>query len=133
MSQIDRLPAWFVVFQDANRTLVHRFLRRGFRHCWAFGWDEDAGRWLVFEPLFDGIYLRAVDAELMAHVLAADHLRDATILLVAPENATATRPALLATCVTALQALLGLRSRRALTPFGLYRTLRAIGAVVVRG
>ena len=130
MSRTERLPAWFVVFQDADRIFVHRWLRPGFRHCWAFAWDESAGRWLVFEPLFDGMMLRTVDDDLMAATIA---LPGSTIVLAECENATATRPALLATCVSAMQALLGLRCRRALTPYGLYRTLLASGAVVVKG
>ncbi|MCA0451219.1 MAG: hypothetical protein LCH62_15855 [Proteobacteria bacterium] len=129
MSQTERLPAWFVVFQDANRIFVHRWLKPGFRHCWAFAWDEPAGRWLVFEPLFDGMFLRTVDGDLMGATIAQP---GNTIVLAQCEYAVATRPALLATCVSAMQALLGLRSRRALTPYGLYRTLLASGAVVVR-
>lgn len=133
MIEAKPLPAWYVVFQDADAIWVHRWLKPGFRHCWAFAWDEGAARWLVFDPLFDGIYLRTVDEAALSGALAQPALASATIVLAPRVGARSTRPHFMATCVTAIAALLGLGARRALTPHGLYRTLLAEGAVVVKG
>ncbi len=125
------LPAWYVVFVPANATFVHRLLKPGFQHCWAFGWDADAERWLVFNPGFDGIAVRALPEVRFPELLAELCAERATVVLARSMGEPSTRLRIPATCVTAIEALLGLARRRALTPWRLYRNLLALGAQTV--
>lgn len=126
------LPAWYVVFAPSRTTWIQRrLLKPGFQHCWAFAWDADADRWVVFNPGFDGIAVRALPdarfSELLAHVAASR----ATVVLARSLAQPAIWLRQPATCVTTIEALLGIARRRALTPYGLYRNLLALGAVPV--
>ncbi len=125
------LPAWYVVFVPGRTTFVHRLLKPGFQHCWAFGWDEDAARWLVFNPGFDGIVVRALPETRFPELLASLEAERATVVLARSMGEPSTRLRIPATCVTAIEALLGLACRRALTPWRLYRNLLACGAVSI--
>lgn len=125
------LPAWYVVFVPANATWIHRLLKPGFQHCWAFGWDAEADRWIVFNPGFDGILVRALHDKRFPELLAELAAERATVVLAPMMAQPSTRLRIPATCVTAIEALLGLACRRALTPYRLYRNLLALGAVPV--
>lgn len=125
------LSAWYVVFVGANATFVHRLLKPGFQHCWAFGWDAEADRWIVFNPGFDGIAVRALPHARFPELLAKLAAERATVVLARSMMQPSTRLRIPATCVTAIEALLGLACRRALTPWRLYRNLLACGAVPV--
>ncbi len=126
-----RLPAWYVVFTPGRNRWWQRFLRPGFGHVFAFGWDEAAGVWLLFMLGWDGIVVRAMPHEWFAAFLARVQADGATVVLAKTMDHTPFRPKFLTTCVGAVEMLLGLPSRRALTPYGLYRTLIAHGAVPV--
>jgi hypothetical protein len=133
---MDRLPAWFVVFDGRpSRIWWHRLLRLRFKDCWAFGWDSAAGLYIVLQPTFDGFFVRALSREAGAALLALLHRDSASmsVLLAAVEGHSTPRPRLLGTCVTMISALLGLRRCCALTPRQLYRTLLARGAIMVSG
>ncbi len=125
------LMDWYVAFVDADRAPWHRFMKRGFRHCYAFAWDELADRWVLLEPGFDGVYLRPLRDETMGALWAQLHRDGAHVLLARAEGHRMLRPRLMLTCVTAIAALLGLRRCCAVFPWQLYRTLRRRGAIEV--
>jgi hypothetical protein len=123
------LKEWFVAFVDHGANLWwHRWCRRGFRHCFAFGYDAEAGRWLVFDPTLEGFYLRVasgeqIDALVVTVRRGGGRIVRAPVLLRGP-----VRPRVFATCVTVIGHLLGL-PRCAVRPYGLYRKLLRYGAV----
>ena len=132
MNDIGRpLEWWYVVFVAADRTIVHRFLKPGFQHCYAVAWDEAADRWVIIEPGFDGVYVRAVRDDVMAALWAELHRRRAHVLLARAERHQMFRPRFMLTCVSAIAALLALRRCCAVSPWQLYRSLRKRGAVEV--
>lgn len=125
------LPAWYVAFVPGRGHWWQRFLKPGFGHCYAFGWDAPGDRWLLFAWGLDGIAVRSMPHAWFPAFLAAVQAEGATVLLAKSHQTPVTRLRLLSTCVTAIAALLGLPVRRALTPYALYRTLLAHGAVPV--
>lgn len=126
------LPAWFVVFSDRGAvTWWQKLLRPGFRHCWLFGWDEAAGRWLVVDPAFGGAYVRAADDRAAGLIWAELRQGRYTVLLARRGDAVIARPRMLLTCVSAVVAVLGVRAC-AFTPWGLYRHLLRQRAEVVQ-
>ncbi len=122
------LKEWFVVFIDEGEHIWwHRFLKKGFRHCLAFGFDNAAQRWLIMDPLFDGVYLRAHTGEQIDRFIGALIARDAVIIHAKTQGHVIGKPRLLLTCVTAIAHLLAVKES-ALTPYGLYRLLVRNGA-----
>ena len=56
-----RIKTWYVCFCDPEKLVRgQKYLKLGFRHCYAFGFDEDAGKWILFNPGWEGIVLRIV-------------------------------------------------------------------------
>jgi hypothetical protein len=133
MSWGDRLPAWFVVFADTDGSIWwHRPLKRGFRHCWLLGWDAGAGRWLLLDPGFKGAYLRALDDAQAGLMWAELHGGGYRVLHVASGAQGPVRPRLLLSCVSAVEAVLGVDAGAcAFTPWALYRHLVGRGATAV--
>lgn len=130
---IRSISAWYVAFQDSKCPVWwHHPLKKGFRHCFAFGWDDRADRWIVMDPLFDTVYLRCMsDSEveaMMGIVLEAG----GSIIYAKVQHEVKLRPRFLLTCVTAVESLLGL-SGCALTPYRLYRHLMDRGAIRIGG
>jgi hypothetical protein len=127
-SAIAPLPVWFVAFVETPAPVWwQRLLKPGFRHCLAFAWDREAARWLVLNPLFDAVILRALDDDGFAAFLAQLKARRPRVVLARMGSARVARPRFLMTCVSAIAAILGLRLC-ALTPYALYRTLVRHGA-----
>jgi hypothetical protein len=128
------LPLWFVAFIDSNcEVWFQRLLKPGFRHCFAFGWDENAQRWVYVDPLWETIYLRAFSHAEIGCVFARLNAQGARLVAMASRpqlpRARFPRPRLMLSCVSAIEALLGLSSACAVTPYRLYRTLLEQGAV----
>jgi hypothetical protein len=126
------IPHWHVAFADAPGApwWVRLLTPRGFRHVWAFGYDTQAGVWLLVEPTWTHTLVRAVPAEWVNAWLAKAG-RDLTILRVVPGAERPRRPAVLVTCAGSIAMLLGLPACQ-WRPNALYVTLRARGAVEVR-
>jgi len=128
------LPAWYVAFHGSVQPRWWaRLLRPGFQHCFAFAWDEAAGRWLVVNHALEASFVRALTVAESGVLWANLHAMGATVLLARVEASPRQFPRLIASCVTTTAALLGLPGACALSPFGLYRTLLRRGAVRVLG
>lgn len=120
---------WFVAFVDTDcRLWWHRPLKPGFRHLLAFA-PEGADQWVVYEPGFDGMQIHVLTrAQIVALTEDIKKRRGGTIVRAPVVGNAPQRPYVLATCVTAIKALLSVRCC-AVTPWGLYRKLLAHGAV----
>lgn len=122
------IDEWFVAFVDAGRNLWwHRFAREGFRHCFMFAYDTVGERWIVFDPLVDGVYLRALPSRGLDRVIEEIWRLNGTVLRAKCRGHAIRRPRLFATCVTQIVHILGLKGC-AVWPHGLYRMLLRHGA-----
>ncbi|MCA1831216.1 MAG: hypothetical protein LC750_00450 [Actinobacteria bacterium] len=122
---------WLVFFMEPDGPAWWaRLLRPGFRHVAAASWYAAEERWVYFNPSRAGTSIQIFTAEQFPPVLTALLDQSTAVLRVASRFERGNAPAL-AFCVGEVKALLGLCSP-ALTPFGLYRDLRALGAEVVR-
>lgn len=134
MSGGGALPAWYVAFHDSSISSPWlRLLRPGFRHCFAFAWDDVGGRWIVANLAFDGAFVRALTADEGGALWANLAAMGATVVLARAENAGPKRPRLLGTCNTVVEAMLGLPGPCALSPYRLWAKLVSRGAVPIMG
>jgi hypothetical protein len=124
---------WLVFFTGGGPRLHwwDWFLRPAFRHVVAARLVWDLRAWLIFDPSIDRTEILLLptgpkaDKEIGRLVVAS-----AAVLRV-QARAERGMGAPVFGCVAAVKALLGIRSWRALGPYGLYRQLLARGAEVV--
>lgn len=117
--------AW-IIFAGRADHAWQRWLRPGFRHCFAA--IEDARGWMVLEALTGRLLLARLDVP--SGFDAPAFYRRAGMVPVGPFPLDETslgpapgwRPL---TCVSVCQAVLGPHAPGALTPYGLYRGLLA--------
>lgn len=122
---------WIVIFAEpTGPAWWARFLRPGFRHCYAVSWYADQERWVEFNPARPGTSIHLWKAEEFPARLTQMFGEATAILRVASRAERGNAPAL-AFCTGELKALLGIRSF-ALTPYALYGDLIARGAEVVQ-
>lgn len=109
-----------VVFCDRDRPAWLRLLRKGFRHCFV---AVAAGPgWVIVDPLSSGTRL-AVTGPLAGDAVAAwyrAHGCRAVVTRTRPAQPRAL-PAAPFTCVETVKRILGIRSRRTVTPWQLHR------------
>jgi len=122
---------WLVVFLDTENAprWWHRFVRPGFRHCLAFGFD---GRcWLQVDCLLNLLDVRSfavAEMTLVLEILASHQAKILAVRRAAPVSRPVPRGPVY--CVSAVKHLLGTRSH-GLTPWQLYRSLLRQGAVAI--
>jgi hypothetical protein len=126
---------WYLAFEDCNTLWWHRFLKPGYRHCWAFKAqvimeDPPRAEWLLFDPMLTGLDVRLVPKESAVGWLALGINGDLRILRVPEQRVLLARPRFFVSCAGALAALVGY-SKTPLTPWGLYRRLRRLPGVEV--
>jgi hypothetical protein len=113
----------FVVFVDHTDCLWLRWLKPGFRHCFAAFRTGDV--WVVCDPLKDRIELLPVDLTALAgdFDLSAFYAQQGHVVLVgkAVAKQTPRRPTIEPlTCVAVTKRVLGLRSSWIFTPWHLF-------------
>ena len=120
------ITEWIVAFEPRTSAWWGRFLRDGFGHCFAFGFCARSERWLVVEPTFErGVVAVAEVGQVEAWFAEADAGR-LRLVAVECQDQAVRRPRFVVTCAGAVAGLLGLR-RYPLTPWGLFRMVRAFG------
>ena len=120
-------PIWYVVFgQDANPHLFDRFLHRGFRHVFAFGYLPGHDLWIIYDVKFSHTVMGVIEAGDAARLIG--WIRNSGRALEWKSRKTQTvRWRFGFWCVPAIKHLLGLRCV-ALTPWQLYRWMLKNGA-----
>lgn len=122
------IGAWYVAFYNGERPhWWWPLCRPGFRHVAAFGFDSEAGVWLVYDVTLKRTVLRAMSAERLDRWVDALPANRRIVRFAATEPV---RPPALRVgfwCTPAVAHLVGVRSR-ALRPEALYRDLIAQGA-----
>jgi hypothetical protein len=112
-----------VVFVGATEIPWLRFLKPGFRHCFAL--IHDTENWIIYDPLAHqteiSAYPDAAARDLADWYRGLGHVVIATEVRAAPMRAVLWRPF---TCVEAVKRVLGLHAARVLTPWQLYRVLK---------
>jgi hypothetical protein len=120
-----RITQWYVAFRTNNSGFRwQRFLKKGFGHVFAFTFDSGAKRWIMFDPGWDGITLRAYRSIDFRKKLAG-WSNNHTVLLCDLQKNKITKPLIL-TCSTEIAHLLGI-NKFFLTPWGLFCALRKCG------
>jgi hypothetical protein len=118
----------WVVFCDAPRVPLLRFLRPKFRHCFMILRGPHV--WISVDPLLRG--LEIMGHSVRAHPNLPQLLKDQGLTVVRTKNfaggQVAVLPALF-TCVTVVKRVLGLSAPGVFTPYQLYRRLMRDGAV----
>jgi hypothetical protein len=115
-----------VVFAEESRLPKLRWLRPGFRHCYAY--LALPGGWIGIDPLshmteIKGFYGWPEEADLAAHLRRRGHCA-LTAAIQAPPRRLA--PPLPFSCVEAVKRLIGLQSWSIRTPCELFQHLRKI-------
>jgi hypothetical protein len=117
-------PAALVVFGDTCALPWLRLLRPGFRHCFLL--RRFPGGWLLYDPRSDRTELALWPSCEISFLIKSLEDRGYIALAVAlPPVARRAAPFAAFTCVEAVKRVLGIRRRRILTPWQLYRYLAA--------
>lgn len=117
--------AWVVFSGKADLPWL-KILKPGFRHCFVL--LNDGERWLSMEPLLNHMELK------IHHNVPADfdlprwfQMRGQTVVRGHVDHShTKCAPWMLFTCVEAVKRVLGLHERFVITPWQLYRRLKAL-------
>jgi hypothetical protein len=111
-----------VVFGGRTGMPWLRWLRPGFRHC--FIAVADGGCWLTIDPLLHRLEVRATGLDSGFDLVGAYREMDLTVVAVTPRPVALRRAPLgVFTCVETVKRVLGIRARRIVTPWQLYRFL----------
>jgi len=117
-----------VVFAGRSGVWWLRWLRPGFRHCFAA--VDDGAQWLTIDPLLHRLEVRASGLP-STFDLAAEYRRVNLIVLDIgpPPVPLRCAPFGIFSCVETVKRVLGLRARWVFTPWQLHRFLARRGAV----
>jgi len=123
LSSPDKTGIALVVFSsDADLNWL-RVLKTGFRHCFIV--LESSGCWIIYDPLLHRTDISVVEGD---DVFGLLRLYRARGMRVVPwvVRCPAKRPAPMGlyTCVEAAKRILGIHSRRVITPWNLYNFLK---------
>ena len=117
------MRAW-VVFTDDTDYPPLKILKRGFRHCFLV--MHDGRVWLTLDPLLNRMEIQVhhdlpPDFDFTAHWTGQGDRVVAVEIRDGSKHRNCPAPPMIFTCVEAIKRVLGIRSWRVLTPFGLYR------------
>lgn len=125
------LRLWQVFFSDPQAPGFWRwFTRPGFRHVAAAAYYADQDRWVFVQPARYRLEVMVLRPEEATAILGELLDRATVVLQVEGREDRRFMPAVFG-CVGALQALLGI-STCALSPYGLYKTLKRAGAKPIK-
>lgn len=118
---------WLLFFGDTpRRAWWANWLKPGYRHIAAMSYYADTERWVYVDPALHWTVIRVLTQEQAAVQMAALLDQSTAVLRVASRPSRRCAPTF-PWCVGQIKALLGVRTA-ALTPWQLYRALRALGA-----
>lgn len=116
-----------VVFSGEAHLFWLRLLRPGFRHC--FLALESHGRWITYDPMLHRTALALLSVPASFDLAGWYRVRGLTVVVTrVPPLPAQPRPMPWGpfTCVEAIKRILGIRDRRIVTPWRLYRRLARI-------
>jgi hypothetical protein len=123
---------WIVGFFDIGRPRfwASPFLKDGFRHVIAFGYDIDKELWLVVDWGKTGLVSRILNNDEVDQLIAFIEANKGCFLSVKSRRARFKTPMMPCWCVTAIRHLLGVEEPL-LTPYQLYCALRRRGGTPI--
>lgn len=132
MSDVDPsflIPRWYVVFSGAAKRehLVDWLSPKAFLHCFAFAYDGNGERWMIYDVSRKGTSIVALTGVQFNLWITYMRREGARVLEVNTEPAERFWLQVGLWCVVSIRHLVGSRSR-ALRPIGLWRDLRRAGA-----
>ncbi len=115
-------PRVVVVFSDQTSLKKLRFLKPGFRHCYAL--IETSSGWILYDPLSHYTHI-SLYAALTLTELIGWHLAQGLTVVCCRIHSVAPRIAEVRpfTCVEAVKRILGLQAPWVFTPWGLFMKL----------
>ncbi len=115
-------PRVVVVFSDQASLKTLRFLKPGFRHCYAL--IETVGGWILYDPLSHYTHISFYEALTLPELIEWHMAHGATVVCCRIRTdvpcVVTVRPF---TCVEAVKRILGLQAPWALTPWRLFLKL----------
>lgn len=115
----------YIAFSGKADVWWLRFLKSGFRHCFAL--VQDAGRWIVVDPMLHKTDINVAACEstfdLPQWLRARGYRVIRAPIFMSPPRALMPAPF---TCVEAVKRIIGLRAPWVFTPWQLYRHLSKI-------
>lgn len=119
---------WIIGFFDMDRPrmIFSPFLKPGFRHATAFGYDVDKGYWLSLDWGKRGLSVNILDNDECDRLIAFIERHHGRFLEIAPQKSVYRCPILPCWCVTAIRHLLGIK-RPYFTPYQLYCAVKRMG------
>ena len=123
-----RLKHWYVCFSDANHNMpFQKYLKPGFRHVCAFSFDPVSGTWIIFDPGWDGIVIRAIiDPERVQRMITQAYIKG-PVLYCRVEGSIVWKPRFILACTSQICHLLGI-DLFVHTPWRLFCALKERGA-----
>ena len=121
-----RIKIWYVAFTDNAhyRFWFSPLLRKGFAHCYAFTFDLDANRWILYDPTWSGTTIRCFTQEQMEHVLSV--IRSSDIILKVRITDKPFKSRHLQTCASLIGNLIGVNLLIP-SPYRLFCALKKLG------
>jgi hypothetical protein len=124
----NKLKHWYVCFSDAKRMAPgQKYLKKGFRHVKAFGFDPGANVWIIFDPGWEGISLRAISDTEQVQRLIAKAYSQGPVLYVETGNDKIWKPRWFMVCSSEICHLVGM-DLFVHTPWRLFCALKQRGA-----
>lgn len=123
LSSPDETGIALVVFSGEADLNWLRVLKTGFRHCFIV--LESSGCWVIYDPLSHRTDISVVEGDDvfgLIHLYRAQGMRVVPWVVRRPPIKSA--PMGLYTCVEAAKRILGIHSRRIITPWNLYNFLK---------
>ena len=128
-----RLKTWFVGFSDettsSHSLWYESLLAKGFKHCYAFAWDEKAAVWILYDPGWESICVRAMTMERAERFFTEIKGRD-IILECTVKSEPGFYSRIFHTCATAVAYLVGVNIFFPPSVYALYCALRKTDAKV---
>jgi len=124
----EQLKHWYVCFADSE-TLCwgQKYLKKGFRHVRAFGYDPGTNVWIVFDPAWEAIMLRTIDDPKRVEEMIKKAYKAGPILYVTTQHETIWKPRWFMVCSSQICHLLGM-DLFVHTPWRLFCALKQKGA-----
>lgn len=122
-----RLKSWYVCFTENThyRFWFTPLLKKGFAHCYAYTFDVEADRWILYDPTWQGTTIRAFTHTQMERILTEIAKTDIILQVDVSDKPFYTRH--FQSCVTLIANLVGVNVFIP-TPYRLFCALKKNGA-----
>lgn len=118
----ENIPAIWIIFSNKTELWWLKWLRPGFRHCFAL--VHDGAHWLMLDPLAGYLDCRVLPPPPDFNVPAWLEAQGMTVCRAQPRARQSLAPVSFMTCVETVKRLIGCHAWHIWTPWQLYRWLQ---------